>query len=317
MLLLGGIVVALFLIYVFIPEPPPAVHREGFAEFSEGDKSADITGEDGTVALVNPVPSHNKSNLHDAEDGAVALVNPLVPEPETGVQEGTVPKVQKPQLVLVIDDVGYNKEDIELFLSLPVPMTFAVLPQLDYSEYSARRVLEEGQELIMHLPMESQGGQKPGPGTLTEQMSGYEIRRELELNDSSVPGISGMNNHMGSAGTENARIVREVLEFARGRGYFFLDSRTTANSVVPGLVAEYSVPFVERDVFLDNVKDSETILQYLNQGKTIARNQGSAVMIGHVGTGELAAVLLENYRNILNEGYEFSTLSALVFAGEQ
>ncbi len=235
-------------------------------------------------------------------------------DPETGDRGAAAGR--RPSLVLVIDDVGYNLDGLKPFLDIPVPITFAVLPQLDYSKESARLIAEAGQEIILHLPLESQSGQNPGPGTLRSDMSNRDLRRELERNVDSVPGLVGMNNHMGSRGTEDVRIVREVLQFASERSMLFLDSRTTAQSVVPLMAEAVEIPFIERDVFLDNQKEKAYIMDAIEQGKAVARQKGHAVLIGHVWTEELAEVLLENYDFILDEGYDFATLSTVIFKGE-
>ena len=219
--------------------------------------------------------------------------------------------VERPQLIVVIDDVGYNLEGLHRFLEIPVPISFAVLPQLAYSRESAELITEAGQELILHLPMESQTGQDPGPGTLSADMSRPELQSLLNKNMATVPGITGLNNHMGSKGTEDERIVATVLEHAKQNSLFFLDSRTTAGTVIPDLVDNYDIPFIERDVFLDNSREKSYIIEALEKGKTIAGRQGHAVLIGHVWTDALAEILLEHYDSIIEEGYDFTTLAAI------
>lgn len=164
--------------------------------------------------------------------------------------------------------------------------------------------------------MESQNNQFPGPGTLFEGMADSELRALIEENAATVPGITGINNHMGSKGTEDERIVSRVLEFARQQSLFFLDSRTTAGTVVPEIIPGYGIPFAERDVFLDNVRERAYITEALEEGKRIALEKGHAVLIGHVWTEELAIILLEQYGSIIAEGFEFATLASL-FVGEK
>ncbi|MGI9256042.1 MAG: divergent polysaccharide deacetylase family protein, partial [Salinispira sp.] len=226
------------------------------------------------------------------------------------------PAGEVPLLIIVIDDVGYNLEDVDAFLEIPISVTFAVLPQVTYSDEAAVRIAEAGQELILHLPMESRTGQFPGPGTLTEEMSDAELMNLIQENSRTVPGIIGINNHMGSKGTEDRRIVSAVLEFAQQNSLFFLDSRTTANTVIPELIPDYGIAFAERDVFLDNSKIRSDIADSMETGKNTAREQGYAVLIGHVGTRELAQFLLEEYSGIISEGFEFAALSRL-FSGEK
>jgi polysaccharide deacetylase 2 family uncharacterized protein YibQ len=280
----------------FEPEYQFADDADGSAA-SAGAADAGASGESGSSAAGRTGP------------GGAAL-------PGTGETEGAIRPAIRPLLVIVIDDVGYNLDGLKPFLDIPVPITFAVLPRLEYSKESAGLIAAAGQEIIMHLPMESLSGQYPGPGTLTESMSEQQLRDELQRNIETVPGLVGINNHMGSKGTEDIRIVREVLEFADERSLLFLDSRTTGKSVVPLMANAIEIPFIERDVFLDNQKEREYILDALQQGKAIAKQQGHAVLIGHVWTEELAQVLIDNYQFILDEGYDFATLSSVIMKGE-
>ena len=46
-----------------------------------------------------------------------------------------------------------------------------------------------------------------------------------------MPHAIGFNNHMGSKFTEDERLMKVVIDTAKQRGVFFLDSKTTAKSV--------------------------------------------------------------------------------------
>ena len=79
--------------------------------------------------------------------------------------------------------------------------------------------------------MEAQRGENPGPGALTETMNEDEIRDATRHALDAVPGAVGVNNHMGSAFSEDRDAMSAVLGVVRKRGLFFLDSRTSAASV--------------------------------------------------------------------------------------
>src|SRR5690606_41144538 len=55
---------------------------------------------------------------------------------------------------------------------------------------------------------------------------------------SDLPHVSGVNNHMGSKATADPRVVSDVLRAVKEAGLFFLDSRTTADSVVAQVARE-------------------------------------------------------------------------------
>lgn len=216
------------------------------------------------------------------------------------------------RLYLVVDDVGNRREDLDPYLSLDIPITFAVLPQLQFSEESAGRISARGQELILHLPMEAESGKYPGPGTIYVGDSQRRITETLRANLRSVPGAKGINNHMGSKATADRDTMNAALEFARREGLFFLDSRTTHNTVALEVAREKRVPAAERHVFLDNVREVGAIREALTQGIALARERGYAVLIGHATSPELAVVLQEEASAIEEAGIRFYHLSALL-----
>jgi polysaccharide deacetylase 2 family uncharacterized protein YibQ len=61
----------------------------------------------------------------------------------------------------------------------------------------------------------------------------------------------------------------------------FLDSRTTPDSVAAREAERTLVPFAERDVFIDNDLELQSVLRALAHAENIARRQGDAVAMGH------------------------------------
>jgi polysaccharide deacetylase 2 family uncharacterized protein YibQ len=215
-------------------------------------------------------------------------------------------------LAIVIDDAGNNLQELRPFLGFPAPLTFAVLPQLRHSAGAAELVRSHGHEVILHLPMAAVSGLYPGPGTISAKLSDDEIRRLLERNFASITGAAGTNNHMGSAGTADERIMDTVMAYLSDTGRFFVDSRTTASSVASVYASKHGVPFMARDVFLDHDRDPAAIRSALRQGLAVARKQGHAVLIGHSSVREVAQALLEVYPDLQAQGYVVVPLSELV-----
>jgi len=91
-----------------------------------------------------------------------------------------------------------------------------------------------------------------------------------------------VNNHMGSRGTADRRVMRAVIEVVREAGLFFIDSRTTAETMAESVAADLGVPTARRVVFLDNENEEEPIRQQLRRLITVARERGVAIAIGHV-----------------------------------
>jgi polysaccharide deacetylase 2 family uncharacterized protein YibQ len=159
--------------------------------------------------------------------------------------------------------------------------------------------------------MEAIGGENPGPGALYTGMSAAEIREIVEHNLDEIGPVAGMNNHQGSKITMNEEAMETILTICRERGILFLDSRTTADTVVPIVAQRINMPIGERDVFLDNIQDKASMIEYAKEGLRKANLQGKAVMIGHTWSPELAATLGELYPGLIADGYVLSTMSNL------
>ncbi|THB62675.1 MAG: divergent polysaccharide deacetylase family protein, partial [Spirochaetaceae bacterium] len=145
----------------------------------------------------------------------------------------------------------------------------------------------------------------------------------------SVPFAVGMNNHMGSKVTSDLRSMRMIFEsiygnepglLLKGQRPIFLDSRTTAKSVVATVASEQGVFFLERDTFLDNDDERASILAAIDEAVGLSSKRGYAVMIGHVWSQELAGIVAEIYPQLVNKGFRLGTLSELaemIAAGEE
>lgn len=278
-------IIALFL----IPEPEPGVGED------------DLTYQD--------VPEDTPTDDYSDDDSG-GMVDLPGEDPE---KDGDI---HTPKLVIVIDDVGYNTAELEPLLRFPGPITFAILPQLDYSVKALGMIKKAGKEAILHQPMEPEGDDNPGPGAILTGMGDDEIRRVLRNNLQSLKGVRGANNHMGSKATSDSRVMNLVMQEMKGTGLFFLDSKTTAKSVVRETADILNMPFAERSVFLDNTQERESIMEAFREGMAKAEKQGHAVMIGHVWSHELADILLEVYPQALEEGFEFLSVTDLIYKEE-
>jgi polysaccharide deacetylase 2 family uncharacterized protein YibQ len=212
----------------------------------------------------------------------------------------------------MIDDAGNNLRELEPFLKFPGPLTIAVLPGLPHSAEAARRIRAAGKEVFLHQPMEALGGQEPGPGAIYATMSADEIRAALRRNVAELGPIAGMNNHQGSKITSNFAAMETVLAFCRDQGLYFLDSRTTAETAAPAAAQRLGMKIGERNIFIDNEQDRASMLRYIGDGVKRAEQNGSAVMIGHAWSPQLAALLAELYPGLERQGYSFTTASALI-----
>ena len=200
-----------------------------------------------------------------------------------------------PRLAVVIDDVGYEIDPVRELLALGTPLSFAVIPHQRYSRRAAQIAYERGQEVLVHLPMEplEYPLHDPGQGALLSTMDKQEMRTALRQALRSVPHARGLNNHMGSRLTADPEAMRLLMQELARRHLYFLDSRTTRDSVALTQARGAHVPCLERHVFLDARPERGFIEAQLGRATERARQQGSAVAICHPRPGTLEVLRRE------------------------
>jgi len=215
------------------------------------------------------------------------------------------------KIAFLLDDGGQNLNHLEKFVTLPFPITVAVLPRLQYSVESAARVRSSGNELMLHQPMQSVNNSvNPGPGAITPDMSDDQIISTLFYNVNQIGPIAGINNHEGSAITADAEKMAVVMKFTSEEGLYFLDSRTNVETKVPYVADALGYSYYERNIFLDNEKTKDNVIKELNKGLKIANQNGQAIMIAHVWSADfLPELLREIYPELESKGYKIVTVS--------
>jgi uncharacterized protein len=215
------------------------------------------------------------------------------------------------RIALVIDDLGHDAGDLRPLAALGVPLTYSVLPFEPQTPQVVRELRARGAEILLHLPMEPVHGENPGPGALLQGMSDGELKEKTEAALKAVPGAVGVNNHMGSLLSSEEGPMTTVLEVLAARGLFFLDSRTSAQSVGYKVAVGMGVPAAERQVFLDGDATPEAIHTQFQRLLGLARAKGAAIAIGHPHAETLAALARE-VPKAKAEGYEFVPVSYLL-----
>ena len=194
-----------------------------------------------------------------------------------------VPDEKLPLVALIVDDLGYDKKIAKKFLALNVNLTFSILPHSPFQNEIARLASSKGIEIMLHLPMEpvEYPDVNPGPGTLLSSMSPDELISQLEDDLNALPGITGVNNHMGSKLTAESTQMYQIFSILKQRGLFFIDSRTTSDSMGRPSARLLQIPFAERDVFIDHYLKPNFIRKQIKELIRIARSNGAAVGILH------------------------------------
>jgi len=130
--------------------------------------------------------------------------------------------------------------------------------------------------------MQAVGDVPPEGGKLTLDMTRLEFLRVFSEDLSAVPHVSGVNNHQGSLLTRHPGHMSWLMQEIKQRaGLFFVDSRTTRNTIARQLAHEHGVPSIERNVFLDHDRGIQNVRAQFRHLLEIARQRGTALGIGH------------------------------------
>lgn len=193
---------------------------------------------------------------------------------------------------IIIDDFGGGIGGVEDFLEGDIKITAAVMPFTEKSKEHAKWAHKNGFEVMIHLPMQPKKGKLSwlGPKPITVNLSKKEVKKRVREAIKSVPYAKGLNNHMGSLAIENEEIVRGIVEVAKEKKLYLVDSATSSKSKIPKIAKELGVPYLVRDVFLDDISSSSHVAKQMAFLAQITEENGKGIAIGHVGiTGKVCS----------------------------
>jgi hypothetical protein len=178
--------------------------------------------------------------------------------------------------------MGYQLKQGQRAVDLPGPLAYSFLPFSPHVKSLTERAHDKNKEIMLHLPMESEGGNKLGPGGITECMDEKKFHEVLKENIASIPYISGFNNHMGSLLTQSPVWMKRVMQqVALHNTLFFVDSRTTSHSVAFDEAYSAGLRSIKRDIFIDHDASTELIRFQLARLIKKAERNGTALAIAH------------------------------------
>lgn len=223
----------------------------------------------------------------------------------------TAPRRPVPVIAIVIDDLGLSAARTRDAIALPRAVTLSFLPYPDETPALSRAAHRAGHEVIVHLPMQPEGTEDPGPMALKVGLGARELTRRVNWALARVSGYDGVNNHMGSRFTASASALRPVMRDLAAHHLFFLDSRTTPDTVVVPLAHAFGIESAGRDVFLDDTQTPDYVARQLDETMRVAREKGVAIAIGHPHPVTLA-VLKTWTAHIAARGYRLVPVSVAI-----
>jgi hypothetical protein len=206
------------------------------------------------------------------------------PGPQPEISEAAPPPPPGDAVAIIIDDMGNSLDVLQEIIELNTPLTISVLPFSAYAEETARVAHENGLEVMLHLPGESLYNQEQYAGTAGMIRSGMrenEIRAMVEESLRMIPHVRGVNNHMGSKITQEEAVMRPILDVLKERNLFFIDSRTSAQSIAYDLARQMGMRTASRNVFLDSTVGVDFSRQKMTDLFRLSQKNGTAIAIAH------------------------------------
>ena len=273
------------------------------------------------VIVLLIVLKKQQDHLTELEDEVVIGTEKSTVFPDTLKQESldkapdvTAQVPMRGVIGLIIDDFGYRNDHVSNgFLNLSGKLTYAIIPGHEYSQLFSKKAYDAGYEIIVHMPIENIGktyGEEEY--ALMSYFQDDEIKDRINSAFDQLPESIGLNNHQGSRGTADSRVMTLLAGVIKEKKKFFIDSRTTSNSLAETTMRKYNVATNKRDIFLDNELDEEKINTQLLKLAELSEEKGIAIGIGHVKPQTLS-VLKREIPVLQKKGFRFEFVSRLVY----
>ena len=221
-----------------------------------------------------------------------------------------IPPLVKGKIAIVIDDWGYNLNNLHILKEIQYPLTVSVLPNLNYTKTVAQQAHKMGLEVILHLPLEPHEKSRLEKDTIMTYMDESTIKNIVIQDLLNISYASGVSNHMGSKATEDLRTMEIIFRELKKRHLYFLDSLVSPDSICFDSANKMQLHFAKRDVFLDNQEEPEYIKGQIEKLKIKAGIEGQAIGIGHDRKTTLE-VIKKVMPELEKEGYKFVFVSQL------
>lgn len=178
---------------------------------------------------------------------------------------------KKPKLAIIIDDMA-NASQVRGLKALNLKLNPSFFPP-DKNHSETPKLALKFDFYIVHLPLAAINYNKPELDTLNPNDSKERIFKKIKQIKKDFKDLRYINNHTGSLFTSNEEAMRKLYEVLKNQNIFFVDSKTTGNSKANKIAKELSMPYIQRDVFLDNEDDVNYVKKQLESAVKLAQKK--------------------------------------------
>ncbi|MCR9220068.1 MAG: divergent polysaccharide deacetylase family protein [Alphaproteobacteria bacterium] len=253
------------------------------ADASDGDAPADAGAgqptDEEALALLAPHP-----------DPGLIEESPTGPLPIIGA-DGRLPwrvysrphnvLETRPQIAVVVTDLGVAPDTAAEAMSLPGPVTLAFAPYARNLPTRIEEARNRGHEVMLTLPMEPRDFPRsdPGPYALMTSLDGEANLERLNWILSRASGYIGLINYQGGAFTADRRSLQPVMAALADRGLVYLDTGEDPGSAAPRAAEVAGAPGLAVDIVADGMLTRGAILTRLTEAEVVAKAQKTAVVL--------------------------------------
>ena len=185
----------------------------------------------------------------------------------------------RPQVALVIGDLGLNRAQTHQALQLPGSVTLAFSPYADGLQEWVRQARAAGHEVLLEMPMEPPNypADDPGPRALLTSLGPTQNLDRLDWLLSRFQGYVGVIENMGGRFSPSPLHIEPVLSVLKRRGLMYISRRRNLDSLSREIAADIDLLSVGIDIEVDIDPSTREIDQRLSAAENRARRTGAAI----------------------------------------
>lgn len=242
-------------------------------------------------------PTLNENNAQDLKPSAISPTKNQTPKP-------ILNKKNKPKVLLIMDDLA-KQEQLKQLFALPLHITPSIFPktkQTPHTPILGKLSHAQNRIFMIHLPLEAKHYPQKLLAPLPKGSSKDSIKQRLMEIKYDFPHLTYLNNHTGSAFTQNLEDMQNLLSVFDELGLKFIDSVTTPKPASSQIAKQQGRLIMARDIFLDNEQSVDYIKKQLASLVRKAYKKGYAIAICHPHSSTFEA--LKQMSNELNDSLD-------------
>ena len=201
------------------------------------------------------------------------------PKPKKPIKKKEIITDSRPKLAIIIDDVTLLSQ-VKNIQKIGHDITMSFMPPIKTHKDSAK-IAQNLDFHMIHFPLQANSFKFEETHTLHIGDSYEKIEKRVKQVRAWYPNAKYTNNHTGSKFTADDQSMDYFFKALKKYNFIFLDSRTTGKTVGKKYSKKYKMPYLARNIFLDNKQEYNYILNQLKKTIAIAKKSGYAVAIGH------------------------------------